>query len=76
MVGSNIFNLLFILGVSSGIRAVPVPDRGFTDLAAMVVFSLVLLPFALSQRKLQRHEGGLLLAGYLGYMIWRTLSTS
>ncbi len=76
IVGSNIFNLLFILGVSSSIRAVPVPVRGYTDLAAMAVFSLALLPFALSQRKLERHEGLLLLAGYLGYMAWRTLSTS
>ena len=76
VVGSNIFNLLFILGVSSSIRPVPVPGRGFTDLAAMAVFSLMLLPFALSQRKLARHEGLLLLIGYLGYMAWRTLSTS
>jgi cation:H+ antiporter len=76
IVGSNIFNLLFILGVSSSIRAVPVPARGFADLAAMAVFSVVLLPFALSQRKLARHEGLLLLAGYLAYMAWRTLSTS
>ena len=76
VVGSNIFNLLFILGVSSSIRLVPVPARGFTDLAAMAVFSLVLLPFAMSQRKLARHEGFLLLAGYLAYMAWRTFSTS
>ena len=76
IVGSNIFNLLFILGVSSSIRAVPVPAGGFADLAAMAVFSVVLLPFALSQRKLARHEGLLLLAGYLAYMAWRTLSTS
>ena len=76
IVGSNIFNLLFILGVSSSIRAVTVPGRGFTDLAAMAVFSLVLLPFAMSRQRLARHEGLLLLIGYLGYMAWRTLSTS
>ncbi len=76
VVGSNIFNLLFILGVSSGIRAVEVPRGGFMDLIAMAIFSVVLLPFAMSRQRLARHEGLLLLAGYLAYMAWRTLSTS
>ena len=76
VVGSNIFNLLFILGVSSGIRAVAVPRGGYMDLIAMAIFSVVLLPFAMSRQRLARHEGLLLLIGYLGYMAWRTLSTS
>ena len=73
IVGSNVFNLLFVLGVSATIRAVPVPDpRGRVDLLALAVFSAILLPFAMTQKKLRRAEGTLLLAGYLAFMVWRT----
>ncbi len=72
IVGSNIFNLLFILGVSAGIRPVPVPRGGSSDLVALGLFSLVLLPFAGTRKSLSRGEGFLLLTGYLAYMSWRS----
>ena len=74
IVGSNLFNLLFILGVSATIRPVPVPERGQADLLALGLFSFALLPFAMSQRKLSRTEGLVLLGGYLAYMSWRSFS--
>ncbi len=74
VVGSNVFNLLFILGVSASIRDVPVPQPGGKiDLLALALFSAILLPFAVTQRKLRRLEGGLLLAAYAGFMAWRAL---
>ena len=73
IVGSNIFNLLFVMGVSASIRPVPVPtDRGRVDLLFLAVFSAILLPFALTQKKLGRGEGMLLVLGYATLMIWRT----
>ncbi|NIM01311.1 MAG: calcium/sodium antiporter [Acidobacteria bacterium] len=73
IVGSNVFNLLFILGVSASIRAVPVPeDRGRIDLLVLAAFSLILLPFGITQKRLRRTEGALLLSGYAGFMVWRT----
>ena len=73
IVGSNVFNLLFILGVSATIHAVPVPDsRGRVDLLALLVFSAILLPFTITRRKLRRAEGTLLLAGYIAFMVWHT----
>lgn len=73
VVGSNIFNLLFILGATSVIRPVEVPAvRGGADLAALAVFSAVLLPLARSQGShIVRFEGAALVAAYLGYMVWR-----
>ncbi len=72
IVGSNVFNLLFVLGVSATIHDVPVPDpRGRVDLLALLVFSAILLPFTITQKKLQRAEGALLLAGYITFMAWR-----
>jgi cation:H+ antiporter len=73
IVGSNVFNLLFILGVSATIHAVPVPLlRGRIDLLMLAAFSLILLPLGLTQKRLKRAEGALLLAGYVVFMVWRT----
>jgi cation:H+ antiporter len=73
IVGSNVFNLLFVLGVSATIHAVPVPvPRGRIDLLALALFSIILLPFGLTQKKLRRAEGAVLLAGYVAFMVWRT----
>jgi len=74
VVGSNIFNLLFILGVSATIRAVPVPEPGGRmDLGVLAAFSVILLPFAITQKKLGRAEGALLLGGYVAFMLWRAI---
>jgi cation:H+ antiporter len=73
IVGSNVFNLLFILGVSATIHAVPVPvPRGRVDLLALALFSIILLPFGITQKKLRRAEGAVLLAGYVAFIVWRT----
>lgn len=72
IVGSNLFNLLFILGVSAVIRPVPVPGRGLADLMALGLFSIALLPFALSRKSVSRTEGIVLLTGYVAYMSWRS----
>ena len=69
VVGSNIFNILGIMGAAS--IANPLSATGITglDLWVMVAFSVALLPLLYTDLKLQRWEGGLLLLGYAGY-IW------
>jgi cation:H+ antiporter len=74
VVGSNIFNLLFILGITSSIRAVPMPEGGSSDLIALAAFSAALLTVSLSQQKrIVRPEGAGLLALYLGYSATRVI---
>lgn len=72
IVGSNIFNILAILGIASLIH--PLSGAGFTkvDYLVMISFSVILLPMAWSGRTLSRPEGTVLLLGYLSYMayIW------
>lgn len=72
IVGSNIFNILAILGIASLIA--PLTSTGFTpvDYAVMIVFAVILLPMAWSGRTLSRPEGCILLLGYIAYMayIW------
>lgn len=72
IVGSNIFNILAILGIAALIR--PLSGAGFTttDYLTMIGFAVILLPMAWSGRTLSRPEGTVLLLGYLCYMayIW------
>lgn len=70
IIGSNVFNLLGILGISALIT--PLNAEGIThfDLLVMVGFSLVLFPIIWSGRRFERWEGAVLLAGYVLY-VWR-----
>ena len=68
VVGSNLFNVLGILGVAALVRPIVAPGLQTVDLAVMAAFALVLLPMMWSGRQLVRLEAALLAAGYLGYV--------
>jgi cation:H+ antiporter len=73
VVGSNIFNMLFIGGLVATICPIPVPDGGRMDLLYLAGLCAILLPVALrGPRMITRAEGGFLLAAYLTYALWRT----
>lgn len=69
ILGSNIFNILFVLGLSATIAAIRVPTgiRLNIDLASMVIFTVVFGIFMLTLRRVTRWEGLLLLGGYAAY---------
>ena len=69
-VGSNVFNILSVLGISSLVS--PIAGTGVTivDLSIMMFFTLLIFPLSWSNFKLQRWEGGLLLLGYIIYMVY------
>lgn len=70
VVGSNLFNILGILGTASVVR--PLTQTGMTrlDLGVMVGLALVMLPLMRTGFRLSRGEGGFLLAVYLVYVGW------
>jgi len=69
VLGSNIFNLLGILGVSALLQPLPVHARILQfDQWVMLGTSLLLLLFLYTGRCLSRLEGGILLAGYGVYL--------
>ncbi len=68
VVGSNLFNLLGILGVGALVRPLEAPGLQLEDLAVMGAFTLVLVPMMVSGRRLVRPEAVVLLAGYVGYV--------
>ncbi len=69
IVGSNIFNVLGILGAAGAVEPLRAYDlRGF-DIGVMVGFTVLLLPFMKTGFRLQRWEGALLFAGYVAYLV-------
>lgn len=69
ILGSNIFNLLGILGISALLQPLPVPERILQfDQWVMLGTSLILLLFLYTGSRLSRLEGGLLLLGYGAYL--------
>ncbi|MDY7095798.1 MAG: calcium/sodium antiporter [Acidobacteriota bacterium] len=73
VVGSNIFNVLLVLGTTVAIHPIPVLLSEFgRDLGVGLLFSIAVLPLlALGHpRRLSKREGTALLLGYVVYMWW------
>jgi cation:H+ antiporter len=72
VIGSNIFNIFFILGVTGLIRPIPYNDLMNFDIEVLGATTLLLMVFmfTINQRKLDRWEAFLLLVGYVGYTIY------
>jgi cation:H+ antiporter len=69
VVGSNIFNILGILGATALVTPIPVPERiAGLDVWVMLGVTVVAALFALTGWRLSRAEGGLLLGGYAAYV--------
>lgn len=69
IVGSNIFNILFIVGLSG--MVIPVPFASAFRFDTLVATATMLLLFLLSlpKRQLGRIDGFILLAGYIAYFL-------
>lgn len=68
VVGSNVFNILGILGVASIVSPLYAPGISWMDYAVMMTFTVLLLPLLYTGRILHRLEGLALLALYGGYL--------
>lgn len=74
ILGSNIFNLLGILGLSALFQPLPIPPRMLQfDQWVMLVTSVLLLLFLYTGRQLSRIEGSVLLVCYCAY-VWLSFS--
>ena len=76
LMGSNIFNILSILGITSIIKEIEVSDVILNiDMIWMLGVTLLILPMMAHKRQVGRYEGFLLLLIY-GYYTFKVLSTS
>jgi cation:H+ antiporter len=70
IVGSNIFNIFGILGISAAIT--PLSSSGITgiDLGVMAAFALALWVFSATGHRISRTEGSIMIVAYAGYVAW------
>lgn len=73
VVGSNIFNLLLILGVSGSIHPIGVTVASFVDLGLLLGISLIAYAFVCSGRKINRVEGAVMILMYAAYTTYAIL---
>lgn len=76
VLGSNIVNILAILGVTATVRPIDASGLTWIDGGVLLGLSVLTLPFLWTELTFRRWEGGVLLAGYgtyLAYLVWGVL---
>jgi len=76
IIGSNVFNTLGVLGLTGLIRATEIDTTAlWRDFPVMLAFTFLMLFFALTKGMIGRREGGILLGGYVAYLIYLIVQT-
>ncbi|MCM3617072.1 calcium/sodium antiporter [Sutcliffiella horikoshii] len=70
IVGSNIFNIFFVLGTSSLITPLPVNGKVFVDIALMLILTVILLIFSRTNYRIGKKEGSFLAVAYVLYLVF------
>ncbi len=70
VIGSNIFNILLILGIAASISPVGVNGENLMDAAILVIVSVIVWFFARSKEKIVKKEGMAMLGMYLIYLVY------
>ena len=70
VLGSNVFNILMILGVTGLITPMTISGITIVDLSMMVISMILLWLFSFTKYRIERWEGVLLAAIFIGYISW------
>lgn len=70
VIGSNIFNVLFVIGIASTISPIAILMESVYDLIFLCIVSIIVLLFASTDKKIGRMEGLFMLAMYGAYMAY------
>lgn len=70
IVGSNIFNVLFILGISSVISPLSVDSSLIVELILNILITIIFLGFSRSKHTISKKEGIILLLMYIAYVVY------
>jgi cation:H+ antiporter len=68
LIGSNIFNLLLVLGIAGSIRTLDIDPISRVDVVLVAILTVIVYVFAVTGRKITRLEGAVLLG--LGIANW------
>lgn len=70
VVGSNVFNILFVLAASAAITPMNIGAQSLVDLIVLIAITLLTYVFCVTQKKVTRPEGVTLVLIYVGYMTY------
>ena len=73
VIGSNIFNILFVLGASSIISPITINPNMIVDIALMLGVTILFFIFGKTQDKYDKKEGFILVALFIAYMAFAIL---
>ena len=77
VIGSNIFNILLVLGVVAMIMPITVGQVAIDiDMWVMLAISIIIWPVMRTGLRINRVEGALLLVGYVGYIVYLFMRTA
>ncbi len=69
-IGSNIFNILFVLGLASLAHEIPTTDISYIDVSIMIGIAVILFPLARIGMSIGRIKGAFLLSIYIAYVFY------
>ena len=70
VIGSNIFNILLVLGVAATISPITFIFENIIDILVLTVFSVIVLYFGFTKHKIDRKEGIIMLLLYVAYLAY------
>ena len=74
VIGSNMFNILFVLGASATISPMSIDPMLFVDALFMIIVTLITYLFAIQKRDINKIESAVLVILYIGYMAYLLIS--
>lgn len=70
VIGSNIFNILFVLGISTAISPIAVITENLVDVVLLILMSLIVWIFTWTKERVNRAEGACMVLLYIGYWVY------
>lgn len=70
VVGSNVFNILFVLGIAATISPIPFAIENIIDICVLIAFSVLIYIFCITKKSINKVEGGVMVALYVLFMVY------
>ena len=67
---SDLFNILFVLGIAATISPITFIFENIIDILILTIFSLIVLYFGFTKHKIDRKEGIIMLLLYVAYLAY------
>ncbi len=73
-IGSNLFNILLVLGLSSVISPIPVDESLWLDVIIMIVLTIMVLIISWFRKAIKSSTGIILLLTYVAYLVFKVIT--